>query len=134
MTSEGAILERWQSRVRAAHDARSPLAIRGGGTKAFYGGEAAGEAFDTREYAGIVEYEPTELVVTARAGTPLAELERTLAASGQMLAFEPPHFAAGATLGGAIATGLSGPRRAYAGAVRDHVLGVKRRGRRGARC
>jgi glycolate oxidase FAD binding subunit len=120
-----AILERWQQRVRDAHDARTPLAIRGGGTKSFYGGAVDGEPFDTREYAGIVDYEPTELVVTACAGTPLADVERALAASGQMLAFEPPHYAPGATIGGAIATGLSGPRRPYAGAVRDHVLGVR---------
>jgi len=119
------ILERWQERVRAAHAARSPIAIRGGGTKAFYGDPVAGEAFDTREYAGIVDYEPTELVVTVRAGTLLADVERVLAAAGQMLAFEPPHFAPGATVGGTVAAGLSGPRRAYAGAVRDHMLGVR---------
>lgn len=124
MTDEP-ILERWQERVRAAHAARSPLAICGGGTKAFYGNPVAGEPFDTREYAGIVDYEPTELVVTVRAGTLLADVERELAAAGQMLAFEPPHFAPGATVGGTVAAGLSGPRRAYAGAVRDHMLGVR---------
>jgi glycolate oxidase FAD binding subunit len=80
---------------------------------------------DTRGYAGIVDYEPTELVVTARCGTPLAELQSTLEANGQCLAFEPPHFGAAATLGGCIAAGLSGPRRASAGALRDFVLGVK---------
>jgi glycolate oxidase FAD binding subunit len=80
---------------------------------------------DTRGYAGIVAYEPSELVVTARCGTPLAELERILAESRQMLAFEPPHFGPGATLGGCVAAGLSGPRRAAAGAVRDFVLGVR---------
>ncbi|HEX4885693.1 MAG TPA: glycolate oxidase subunit GlcE [Casimicrobiaceae bacterium] len=119
------ILEGWQARLREAHAAKSPLAIRGGGTKAFYGGPVQGAPFDTREYAGIVDYEPTELVVTARAGTPLAEVQQTLAASGQMLAFEPPHFAPGATIGGTVAAGLSGPRRPYAGAVRDHMLGVR---------
>lgn len=119
------ILARWQARVREAHAARSPLAIRGGGTKAFYGETVHGEPFDTREYAGVIDYEPTELVVTVRAGTLLADLERTLAASGQMLAFEPPHFASGATVGGMVAAGLSGPRRPYAGAVRDHMLGVR---------
>jgi glycolate oxidase FAD binding subunit len=120
-----AVLKRWQARVREAHAARTPLAIRGGGTKASYGERVEGEPFDTREYGGIVDYEPTELVVTARAGTPLAGLERTLADKGQMLAFEPPHFASGATVGGMVAAGLSGPRRPYAGAVRDHVLGVR---------
>ncbi|GIK85561.1 MAG: glycolate oxidase subunit GlcE [Betaproteobacteria bacterium] len=120
-----AVIQGWQARVREAAAAKTPLAIRGGGTKAFYGEAEQGEPFDTRAYAGIVDYEPTELVVTARAGTLLADVERTLREAGQMLAFEPPHFAPGGTLGGTIATGLSGPRRPYAGAVRDHVLGVK---------
>ncbi len=120
-----AILSRWQARIRAAAAARTPLAIRGGGTKAFLGESPQGEPFDTRDYAGIVEYEPTELVITARAGTPLAEIESTMAAAGQMLAFEPPRFGPGATLGGTIAAGLSGPRRPYAGAARDFVLGVR---------
>ncbi|MDH4188652.1 MAG: glycolate oxidase subunit GlcE [Betaproteobacteria bacterium] len=115
----------WVERVRAAGAARSALRLRGGGTKDFYGGEPRGELLDTRAHAGIVNYEPTELVVTARCGTPLAELEAALAAQGQMLAFEPPHFGAQATVGGCIAAGLSGPRRASAGALRDYVLGVK---------
>lgn len=120
-----AVLDGWTERVREAHAARAPLALRGGGTKLFYGAAVEGAPFDTRAYAGIVDYEPTELVVTARAGTPLADVERVLAERGQMLAFEPPHYAPGATLGGTVAAGLSGPRRAYAGAVRDHVLGVR---------
>ena len=111
--------------IRAAAEARRPLRLRGGGTKDFYGGEPVGEALDTRGCAGILAYEPSELVVTARGGTPLAELEFALAANGQMLAFEPPHFGAGATLGGCVAAGLSGPRRASAGAVRDFVLGAR---------
>jgi glycolate oxidase FAD binding subunit len=115
----------WIERVRAASAARQPLRLRGGGTKDFYGGEPRGELFDTRAHAGIVSYEPTELVVTARCGTPLAELEAALAENGQMLAFEPPHFGSGATLGGTVAAGLSGPRRAAAGALRDHLLGAK---------
>jgi glycolate oxidase FAD binding subunit len=115
----------WIERVRAAGAERRPLRLRGGGTKDFYGGEPKGEIFDTRAHSGIVSYEPTELVVTARCGTPLAELEATLAENGQMLAFEPPHFGAGATLGGAVAAGLSGPRRAAAGSLRDYVLGAK---------
>ena len=86
---------------------------------------AVGDVLDTTAYAGIVDYDPTELVITARAGTRLADVGQTLAASGQMLPCEPPAFGAGATLGGAVAAGLSGPRRPYAGAMRDIVLGVR---------
>jgi glycolate oxidase FAD binding subunit len=114
-----------QDTVRAAAEARRPLAIRGGGTKAFYGEAVQGDIVDTTSLAGIVDYQPTELVITARSGTPLADVEAAMSAQGQMLAFEPPHFASGGTLGGAIATGLSGPRRPYAGAARDFVLGVR---------
>jgi glycolate oxidase FAD binding subunit len=120
-----AIIGEWQARIRAAAASKSPLRIRGGGSKDFYGQESVGEVLDATPYAGIVDYDPTELVVTARSGTPLADVERALADAGQMLAFEPPHFGARATLGGAIAAGLSGPRRPYAGAVRDLVLGVR---------
>lgn len=119
------MVERLRERVRAAAARGMPLRLRGGGSKDFYGGEPRGEPLDTREHAGIVEYEPTELVVTARCGTPLAALEAALAERGQMLPFEPPHFGAGATLGGCVAAGLSGPRRAAAGAVRDFVLGAR---------
>ncbi len=118
-------LQRWIERVRGAAADRTPLCLRGSGSKDFYGQSLVGELFDTQEYAGIVAYEPTELVLTARSGTPLAELEAVLAKSGQSLAFEPPYFGAGATLGGCVAAGLSGPRRVQAGAVRDFVLGVK---------
>lgn len=114
-----------QQRVRAAAAARAPLRPRGGGSKDFYGNEPRGEILDTRGHAGVVSYEPTELVVTARCGTPLEELEALLARNGQMLAFEPPRFAPQATLGGCVAAGLSGPRRAAAGAVRDFVLGAR---------
>jgi glycolate oxidase FAD binding subunit len=120
-----AALEALAERIREAAASKRPLRLRGGGTKDFYGGEPAGEVLDTRACAGVVAYEPTELVVTARCGTPLAELERVLAAEAQMLAFEPPHFGAGATLGGCVAAGLSGPRRASAGALRDFVLGAR---------
>ncbi len=114
-------------RVRAAAEAGQRLCLRGGGTKDFYGGTLDGEVLDTRAHAGIVRYDPTELVITARAGTPLAALEAALAEQGQMLAFEPPHFARHgeeATVGGCVAAGLSGPRRMAAGAVRDFVLGT----------
>jgi glycolate oxidase FAD binding subunit len=136
--------------IREAARQKRPLCIRGGGTKDFYGGEIRGYKLNTLDYRGIVSYEPTELVITARAGTPLAEIEAALREQGQMLAFEPPHFGdlpspltplppgAGegnvvpakptmrmATLGGCVVVGLSGPRRPYAGAVRDFVLGVR---------
>lgn len=109
-------------RVRAA---TGSLRVRGGGSKDFYGGVLRGEVVDMREHCGIVAYEPSELVITARAGTPLAEIEAVVAEKNQMLAFEPPHFGAGATLGGTVAAGLAGPRRMAAGAVRDFVLGVR---------
>jgi glycolate oxidase FAD binding subunit len=112
-------------RVRHAATSKTPLRIRGGGSKDFYGATLRGEALDTSGYTGIVEYEPTELILTARAGTPLDDLEAALAASKQMLAFEPPHFGPGGTFGGCIAAGMSGPRRAYAGSARDFVLGVR---------
>ena len=114
-----------QSQVQDAAARGAALRIRGGGSKDFYGNPARGELLDTRAVAGIVSYEPSELVVTARGGTPLAELEEALAARGQFLSFEPPHHGAGATLGGCVAAGLSGPRRASAGAVRDAILGAK---------
>jgi glycolate oxidase FAD binding subunit len=110
--------------VRAAAAAGTVLRIRGGGSKDFYGEPATGELLETAPLAGITSYEPTELVVTVRAGTPLAELEAVLAERGQCLPFEPPHFEGGATVGGMVAAGLSGPARASVGAVRDYVLGV----------
>ena len=111
--------------VRVAAAAGAPLEIRGGGTRAFYGNAIEGRPVSTCALAGIIDYAPKELVVTARAGTPLAALEETIRGERQMLAFEPPHFGSGATLGGAIATGMSGPRRPYSGAARDFVLGLR---------
>jgi glycolate oxidase FAD binding subunit len=119
------VLATWQERVRYAAGAGTPLRLVGAGTKDFYGNELVGERFDTGAYTGIVDYDPTELVITACCGMELAEIERTLAGAGQMLGFEPPHFGPGATLGGCVAAGLAGPRRPYAGAVRDFVLGVR---------
>jgi glycolate oxidase FAD binding subunit len=112
-------------RVARAAERGTPLDIVGGASKAFMGRVTQSEAFDVSAHRGILSYEPSELVITARAGTPLAEVERVLADSGQMLAFEPPHFGPTATLGGTIACALSGPRRPYAGAARDFVLGIK---------
>lgn len=120
-----ALLQQLADTIRAAADAKRPLNIRGGGSKAFYGNPVSGDDLDATTHRGIVSYEPTELVITARAGTPLAEIEAALREKGQMLGFEPPHFDDGATLGGCIAAGLSGPRRAHAGAARDFVLGVR---------
>ena len=111
--------------VRAAAADGRRLRLRGGGTKDFWGAPLQGDVLDTRAYAGIVSYEPSELVVTARCGTPLAELDAALAQKGQALAFEPPHFGPGATVGGMVAAGLSGPARASVGALRDFVLGVR---------
>ena len=176
------MLDTLTEQIRAAYVSGNPLQIKGGGSKAFYGNATVGDILDTRVLSGIIDYQPKELVLTARAGTSLSEIESVLAAEQQMLAFEPPHFArphpnpdkapshstdeapshstrlskndnqvagykpasgqvAGylpegeganvtpksthATLGGCIATGLSGPRRPYTGAVRDYVLGVR---------
>ena len=111
--------------VRSAAADGRVLRLRGAGTKDFWGQSLNAEVLDTRACRGIVSYEPSELVVTVRGGTPLAELEATLAEQGQCLAFEPPHFGPEATVGGMVAAGLSGPARATAGAVRDYVLGAR---------
>jgi glycolate oxidase FAD binding subunit len=111
--------------VMAAAAAHTPLAIRGSGSKHFLTGDIDGAALDVTAHRGIVNYEPSELVLTARAGTPLTEIEAALSAHNQMLAFEPPHYGPAATLGGTIACNLSGPRRPYCGAARDFVLGTR---------
>jgi glycolate oxidase FAD binding subunit len=111
-------------RVREAAADASPLCIRGGGTKDFYGGALVGEPLDTTPLSDVTSYEPSELVITALAGTTLAELEATLAERNQYLAFEPPRFNASGTIGGMVAAGLSGPARASVGSVRDYVLGA----------
>lgn len=113
--------------VARAVSTHIPLRIRGGDTKAFLGRETPAKAveLDIRSHSGIVHYEPTELVITARAGTPVAELSAALDAAGQMLPCEPPEFDGNATLGGMVASGLSGPRRPWAGSVRDFVLGCR---------
>jgi glycolate oxidase FAD binding subunit len=110
--------------VRSAAAERRALRIVGGNTKAFYGRPLAGTALDVSGYAGIVSYAPTELVITAKAGTLLSEIEAALAAHGQMLGCEPPRPGPGTTIGGVVASGLSGPGRPWLGAVRDHVLGI----------
>ncbi|MDB5763394.1 MAG: glcE [Herminiimonas sp.] len=117
-------LKQFGERIIAAGAGKTALRIRGGGTKDWYGQALRGDLLDTREYRGIIAYEPTELVITARCGTPLAEIETALAQHNQMLAFEPPCFGSDATIGGTVAGGLSGPRRQAVGALRDFVLGA----------
>jgi glycolate oxidase FAD binding subunit len=124
MNDKDAALTLLTEQIEDAASRRAALQIRGGGTKAFYGEPPRGEALDVTGLCGISCYEPTELVVTARAGTTLAELEAALAEQGQCLPFEPPRFADGGTVGGMVAAGLSGPSRANMGSVRDHVLGL----------
>ena len=119
------MIESFAETIRDAAARRRPLRLRGGGSKDFYGNEPRGEILDTRSHAGIAAYEPTELVVTAGCGTLLSDLEKILDANAQCLPFEPPHFGSGATVGGCVAAGLSGPRRSSAGALRDFVLGLK---------
>lgn len=113
-----------RQQVRAAHDAASPLKISAGNSKDFYGRKVEGTPLSLREHSGILDYHASELVITARSGTRISELETALAENNQMLAFEPPCHTPDSTLGGSVACGLSGPRRATAGAARDFVLGV----------
>ncbi|HWW21235.1 MAG TPA: glycolate oxidase subunit GlcE [Steroidobacteraceae bacterium] len=119
-----AILQDLGARIADAHASATPLRLRGAGTKDFYGEQVEGELLCLRAYADVVDYEPSELVITARCGTPLSQVERLLAQHGQYLAFEPPAFGSDPTIGGVIAAGLSGPQRARAGAARDFVLGA----------
>jgi glycolate oxidase FAD binding subunit len=118
-------LQHLTDRILHASQIAQPLRLRGGGTKDFLGQSLQGEALDTTAYSGILSYEPSELVITVRSGTLLAEVEAALAEKGQSFAFEPPHFGAGATIGGMVAAGLSGPARASVGSVRDFVLGAR---------
>ena len=119
------MIESWQNQIKAAAARSEKLTIRGSGSKSFLAPEVRGDVLDTRAHAGIVEYDPKELVIVIRCGTTTVEVEQAMAASNQMLAFEPPHFGEHATIGGMVASSLSGPRRPYAGAVRDFVLGCK---------
>jgi len=111
-------------RIRQAAAGKAPLRIVGGDTKASYGRQTEAEPLNVAGHRGIIDYDPSELVVVARAGTPLAEIEARLAECGQQLAFEPPRLGPASTIGGVVAAGLSGPRRPFAGAVRDCVLGA----------
>jgi glycolate oxidase FAD binding subunit len=118
------VLQQFRERIASASSSGTALRIRGNGTKDWYGQELNGEVLDTRAYSGIVSYDPTELVITARAGTTLREIGAALSEKKQMLAFEPPRFDGMATIGGIVASGLSGPRRQAVGSVRDFVLGT----------
>jgi glycolate oxidase FAD binding subunit len=118
------VLAGFRDRIVAATNTASPLRLRGNGTKDWYGQQLQGEVLDTTGYTGIVDYDPTELVITARCGTNLREIGKALSAHNQMLAFEPMRFDGLATIGGIVAAGLSGPRRMAVGAVRDFVLGA----------
>jgi glycolate oxidase FAD binding subunit len=111
--------------VTAAIEAKSPIAIRGGDTKSFYGHPAEGEPLDLAGHEGVVDYDPGELVMTCRAGTRLSVLRELLAENGQHLPFEPPGYGEDATIGGTVACGFSGPARPWAGSLRDYLLGVK---------
>src|SRR5262245_55411297 len=115
--SDDPALRRLIDHVQTARAQRAPVCIRGHGSKDFYGEQPRGEPLDMTSLTGIAHYEPTELVVTARAGTPLAELEAVLAEHGQCVAFEPPHFGGAGTVGGMVAAGLAGPARAAVGGV-----------------
>jgi glycolate oxidase FAD binding subunit len=110
--------------IAEAHAASRPLRLRGAGTKDFYGEHCEGDVLDLSHYQGIVDYDPSELVLTARCGTRLSVIESLLSQNRQCVAFEPPAFAGDPTLGGIVAAGLSGPQRVRAGAARDFVLGA----------
>lgn len=113
-----------QGQVKEAYQQKSPLRIQGGNSKLFYGYEVSGDLLDVSGHQGVTSYEPSELVMTSRAGTPLKTIENILDEHNQMLAFEPPAFSEAATIGGTIACNLSGPRRPYGGAARDLLLGT----------
>jgi glycolate oxidase FAD binding subunit len=111
--------------VRESTARRTALRIVGGDSKRFYGRPLEAPTLATRGHCGILRHDPAELVLTARGGTPLAEVEAQLASQGQRLPFEPPHFGPAATLGGTVAAGLAGPARAWSGPLRDYVLGAR---------
>ena len=118
-------IDLFREQILAAAKNKTPLSIEGGGTKSWYGNPNSFAKLDTRPYSGILEYQPEELVITARTGTPLKEIEAALAEKNQVLAFEPPHFGDTATFGGAIVAGLAGPGRISVGNLRDFVLGAR---------
>jgi glycolate oxidase FAD binding subunit len=118
------IIEQFAAQIQQAGKAKTKINIAGGQSKSWYGDTPVGDVLSTKNYQGIIDYQPEELVITVRAGTPLAEVEKVLAEKNQMFAFEPPHFGSTATIGGMVASGLAGPGRAQAGNLRDFVLGA----------
>ena len=119
-----AALQQLRARIADAHASSTPLRLRGAGTKDFYGEHCEGELLDLRPYCDVLDYEPSELVISARCGTPLSTINAQLRQHRQYLGFEPPAFDGDPTIGGVIAAGLSGPQRARVGAARDFVLGA----------
>src|SRR5690625_1022154 len=122
--AQDALLDEWSAKVTEAQAQRTPLILQGAGSKEFYGHPPAGQVLDVSGYRGVVDYEPSELVITARGGTPVAEIEALLAEQGQFLAFEPPLYSPQSTLAGCVAAGLAGPRWALGGGVREFKRGV----------
>ena len=112
------------NQIAEAHNKATPLKISAGNSKAFYGRKIEGDELSIKDHSGIIDYHASELVITARSGTKISEIENALAENKQMFAFEPPHHNEHSTLGGIIACGLSGPRRGFACATRDAVLGT----------
>ncbi len=119
------LASQFQEQIRESVANALPLQITGNGSKAFYGNASEGDELKVAGHSGVIDYDPAELVITLRAGCRLADVEALLAEKNQMFAFEPPHFSENATIGGIVATGIAGPRRAFAGGVRDYILGVK---------
>lgn len=119
------VLEQFRLQILEAASSGKKLQIIGGNTKAWYGDLAQGEILNTSSYRGIIDYQPAELVLTAKAGTPMIEIEQALASAAQIFPFEPPLFGSNATIGGIVCAGLSGPGRGQSGALRDFILGVK---------
>jgi glycolate oxidase FAD binding subunit len=119
------VTEHLQQQVKEAISSREPLYIHGGNSKLFYGNEVDAKPLNISLHTGVISYEPTELCITVRAGTRLSEINALLSKNQQILPFEPPMYTENTTIGGAIATGISGPRRAYTGSVRDAILGVQ---------
>ncbi len=125
MSGLNSLYQSYQNRIITARRMQQRLVIQGGNTKSFYGRKSPGEILSTTGCRGIISYEPTELVITAHAGTPINDLINLLDSKGQMLPFEPPVYGDNSTIGGVVACGLSGPRRPFTGAVRDFILGIK---------
>ena len=119
------VLSQFREQIIEAAKQNQVLSIQGGNTKSWYGNPSQSSVLSTRTYQGVLDYQPEELVITACAGTPIAEIESILAKNNQILPFEPPHFGDDATFGGVIAAGLAGPARISAGNLRDFVLGTR---------